>query len=234
MISNTILPSNTHTLLVSKNVVSSLWIPKWYHKKTLPVQYCHGQIFVSIAVLASVLSFRVWVFVYFIKRKIQRCVCNFLLLLNFCCVSPWTGEVLGANINRSPSAYLNNPLEERAKYNYDVDKNMSLLKFVDAEWGPVGSFSWFAVHGTSMNRTNTLISGDNKGAAARFMENWFESKKEVKGKVQEEIPITGVSIFGTAKRSMRGRSSILGTHFSLFCAKDFLKLMQNVMKSKVW
>ena len=123
----------------------------------------------------------------------------------------WPGEVLGANINRSPSAYLNNPLEERAKYNYDVDKNMSLLKFVDAEWGPVGSFSWFAVHGTSMNRTNTLISGDNKGAAARFMEDWFDSKKEVKGKVQEEIPITGVSIFGTAKRSMRGRSSILGT-----------------------
>ena len=110
---------------------------------------------------------------------------------------------------------------------------MSLLKFVDAEWGPVGSFSWFAVHGTSMNRTNTLISGDNKGAAARFMENWFESKKEAKGKVEEEIPTTDVSSFGTAKRSMRGRSSILGTHFLLFCAKDFLELMQNVMKSKV-
>ena len=36
----------------------------------------------------------------------------------------------------------------------------------------VGAFSWFPVHGTSMNNTNTLISGDNKGAAAQFMERW--------------------------------------------------------------
>lgn len=54
---------------------------------------------------------------------------------------------------------------------------MSLLKFVDSERGPVGSFSWFPVHGTSMNRTNQLISGDNKGAAARFMEDWFQRRK---------------------------------------------------------
>ncbi|KAG0608840.1 hypothetical protein M758_8G137400 [Ceratodon purpureus] len=86
------------------------------------------------------------------------------------------GEVLGANINRSPSAYLNNPANERAKYKYDVDKKMSLLKFMNSESGPVGAFSWFPVHGTSMNGTNQLISGDNKGAAARFMEDWFRRK----------------------------------------------------------
>lgn len=80
---------------------------------------------------------------------------------------------MGANINRSPSAYLNNPADERAKYTYDVDKTMVLAKFVDEEWGEVGAFNWFAVHGTSMNRTNKLISGDNKGAAARFMEDWY-------------------------------------------------------------
>ncbi|GAB4860059.1 Neutral ceramidase 1 [Ancistrocladus abbreviatus] len=84
------------------------------------------------------------------------------------------GELLDAGVNRSPSAYLNNPAEERNKYNYDVDKEMTLLKFVDDEWGPVGSFNWFATHGTSMSRTNSLISGDNKGAAARFMEDWFD------------------------------------------------------------
>lgn len=49
---------------------------------------------------------------------------------------------------------------------------MTLLKFVDKKWGPIGSFNWFATHGTSMSRTNSLISGDNKGAAARFMEDW--------------------------------------------------------------
>ncbi|GMG98297.1 hypothetical protein Nepgr_000137 [Nepenthes gracilis] len=85
------------------------------------------------------------------------------------------GELIDAGVNRSPSAYLNNPAEERDKYKYDVDKQMTLLKFVDDEWGPVGSFNWFATHGTSMSRTNSLISGDNKGAAARFMEDWFDN-----------------------------------------------------------
>ncbi|XVF55141.1 hypothetical protein PTKIN_Ptkin06aG0012500 [Pterospermum kingtungense] len=84
------------------------------------------------------------------------------------------GELLDAGINRSPSAYLNNPVDERSKYKYNVDKEMTLIKFVDGEWGPIGSFNWFATHGTSMSRTNSLISGDNKGAAARFMEDWFE------------------------------------------------------------
>ena len=77
-------------------------------------------------------------------------------------------------MNRSPSAYLNNPASERSKYKYNVDKEMTLLKFVDEEWGPVGSFNWFATHPTSMGRRNPLISGDNKGAASRFMEDWFE------------------------------------------------------------
>ncbi|PSR86146.1 Neutral ceramidase [Actinidia chinensis var. chinensis] len=85
------------------------------------------------------------------------------------------GEILDAGINRSPSAYLNNSATERSKYAFDVDKEMTLLKFVDDEWGPVGSFNWFATHGTSMSRTNSLISGDNKGAAARFMEDWFDT-----------------------------------------------------------
>ncbi|CBI30442.3 unnamed protein product, partial [Vitis vinifera] len=91
------------------------------------------------------------------------------------------GEILDASINRSPSAYLNNPVEERSKYKYDVDKEMTLIKFVDDEWGPVGSFNWFATHGTSMSRTNSLISGDNKGAAARFMEDWFEQNVFLNG-----------------------------------------------------
>uniref|UniRef100_A0A1D1XN89 Neutral ceramidase n=1 Tax=Anthurium amnicola TaxID=1678845 RepID=A0A1D1XN89_9ARAE len=91
------------------------------------------------------------------------------------------GELLDASVNRSPSAYLNNPYDERKKYNNDVDKEMTLMKFVDDEWGPVGSFNWFATHGTSMSRTNSLISGDNKGAAARFMEDWFKQKGSLEG-----------------------------------------------------
>ncbi|KAL5709273.1 ceramidase [Ranunculus cassubicifolius] len=107
------------------------------------------------------------------------------------------GELLNAGVNRSPSAYLNNPASERSKYKYNVDKDMTLLKFVDDEWGSVGSFNWFATHGTSMSRTNSLISGDNKGAAARFMEDWFEQNSTPKDAesvhsnskiISEEIP----------------------------------------------
>ncbi|KAL5557771.1 hypothetical protein UlMin_033982 [Ulmus minor] len=84
------------------------------------------------------------------------------------------GDVENAGINRSPSAYLLNPQLERAKYTRDVDTLMTLLKFVDGASGKsIGAFSWFATHGTSMSRNNKLISGDNKGAAARFFEDWF-------------------------------------------------------------
>lgn len=54
-----------------------------------------------------------------------------------------------------------------------MDKE-TLLKFVDDQWGLVGSFNWFLNHGTSMSRTKSLISGDTKAAAAQFMEDWLD------------------------------------------------------------
>lgn len=82
----------------------------------------------------------------------------------------------GAGINRSPSAYLLNPEEERARYSNNVDTEMTLIKFIDASTGKsFGAFNWFATHGTSMSRNNKLISGDNKGAASRLFEDWFAS-----------------------------------------------------------
>ncbi|XVE69646.1 hypothetical protein DITRI_Ditri10aG0006900 [Diplodiscus trichospermus] len=85
-----------------------------------------------------------------------------------------TGDVEDAGINRSPSAYLFNPPEERARYTSNVDTTMTLLKFWDIESNKsIGAFNWFATHGTSMSRDNKLISGDNKGAAGRFFEDWF-------------------------------------------------------------
>ncbi|KAH8484973.1 hypothetical protein H0E87_026657 [Populus deltoides] len=113
------------------------------------------------------------------------------------------GELLDAGVNRSPSSYLNNPAEERSKYKYDVDKEMTLIKFVDDEWGAVGSFNWFATHGTSMSRTNSLISGDNKGAAARFMEDWFEKKGHV-----ENLDSQHANKSGTAKIPRRVSSIV--------------------------
>lgn len=86
------------------------------------------------------------------------------------------GILLDANINRSPTAYRENPEEERNKYEYNVDKEMTLLRVDDEDGHGVGAFSWFPVHGTSMNNTNRLINGDNKGAASMFMEQESDGK----------------------------------------------------------
>jgi neutral ceramidase len=48
---------------------------------------------------------------------------------------------------------------------------MSLVRFEDIEGNPIGMFNWFPVHPTSMNNTNGLISGDNKGVASLLFEN---------------------------------------------------------------
>jgi neutral ceramidase len=82
------------------------------------------------------------------------------------------GTLQDANINRSPTSYLRNPQAERDQYpDGDTDKNMLLLNFVSEATGKsIGVFNWFAVHATSMNNTNTLVSGDNKGYAAYALE----------------------------------------------------------------
>ena len=48
-----------------------------------------------------------------------------------------------------------------------------MLKLTDANGKPIGMLNWYAVHGTSMNSSNRLISGDNKGYAAQVVEKKF-------------------------------------------------------------
>ncbi|CAL8468077.1 g7616 [Coccomyxa elongata] len=83
-----------------------------------------------------------------------------------------SGELLDANANRSPTSYLANPAEERARYKHNTDKEMTLLKVLDGDGRGRGAVAWFPVHCTSINNTNSLISGDNKGVASQFMEEW--------------------------------------------------------------
>ncbi|KAI8055546.1 Neutral/alkaline nonlysosomal ceramidase [Syncephalis plumigaleata] len=85
-------------------------------------------------------------------------------------VSVHVGELLDAGVNRSPSSYELNPAEERARYQHNTDKDMTLLRFNDASGKGIGQVNWFATHGTSMNNTNTMVTGDNKGyiAAVKF------------------------------------------------------------------
>lgn len=82
--------------------------------------------------------------------------------------------ILYANTNRSPSAYLANPASERARYEFNQDKDMSLLRFNDASGAARGFLSFFAVHGTSLYENNTLVSTDNKGMAAYLYESHVE------------------------------------------------------------
>ena len=92
--------------------------------------------------------------------------------------------LLDTNINRSPTAYAENPAAERALYEFDIDKEMTVLAVEDdsssssSEKVPRGVFTWFPCHGTSMNNTNQLVNGDNKGAAAQFLEKWAAKEQE--------------------------------------------------------
>ncbi len=44
-----------------------------------------------------------------------------------------SGELLDANANRSPSAYLHNPEDERARYKHNTDKIMTQLSVTNPE-----------------------------------------------------------------------------------------------------
>jgi neutral ceramidase len=95
-------------------------------------------------------------------------------------------KVFGANINRSLYAYLNNPEAERRRYNISseddgsVEKDLTLLKFTRAsDSKSIGVLTWFATHGTSVLGNNTLISGDNKGVAARLFEESVKGDEAV-------------------------------------------------------
>lgn len=92
------------------------------------------------------------------------------------------GELLDASVNRSPTAYDNNPADERARYKYDTDKEMLLLRIVDRRNEPIAMINWFPVHATSMNNTNHLISSDNKGFASLLFEKDFNPPGTLPGK----------------------------------------------------
>ncbi|KAL1940348.1 hypothetical protein VTO73DRAFT_8920 [Trametes versicolor] len=83
-------------------------------------------------------------------------------------------SVVDGNRNRSPSAYLANPAAERAQYEFDQDKDLTLLRFDDASGSARGFLSFYAVHGTSIYENNTLVSSDNKGMAAHLYEALIE------------------------------------------------------------
>lgn len=111
-------------------------------------------------------------------------------------------EIIDANINRSPFAYLANPESERENYSHDVDKTLTMLRFNSARSGKsIGVLTWFPVHGTSMLGNNTLISGDNKGVAAYLFEQEMRKSGQdyddfVAGFSQSNVGDTSPNVLG--------------------------------------
>jgi len=86
-----------------------------------------------------------------------------------------------ASINRSPTSYEANPEEEKAKYSGNLDRQMVQLSFYNDEGIALGVVNWFAVHPTSMNNTNHLISGEFTTMAGRRLRESVATMAEEEG-----------------------------------------------------
>jgi neutral ceramidase len=92
--------------------------------------------------------------------------------------------LMDTNRNRSPTAYLANPADERAMYQFDQDKDFTLVNFKGTDGSSRGFLGFFAVHGTSIYENNTLVSSDNKGYAAFLAENAHAAAGQFPGKTK--------------------------------------------------
>jgi neutral ceramidase len=110
--------------------------------------------------------------------------------------------------NRAVDAYNRNtdvtPVEERDRH-LAIDRTMRLLRFDASDGHAIGSANWFAVHGTSIHSDNTAIHSDNKGYAARF--------------VEEESPAPGAAIAGFGQ----GASGDVTPNFRRYPDRPFLR-----------
>ncbi|XP_026489460.2 neutral ceramidase-like [Vanessa tameamea] len=79
-------------------------------------------------------------------------------------------RVTNAQMNRSPFSYEQNPPEERARYDKNIDDELTQVRIVKSDGNLHGVMNWFSVHATSMNMSNHLVSSDNLGYAALKLE----------------------------------------------------------------
>ncbi len=75
---------------------------------------------------------------------------------------------------RSIKAYLQNPEAkniDKDSLHLGIDREMTLLKFVNQSSTLKGAINWFGIHPTSLPNTNTKVCSDNKGYAAQYLED---------------------------------------------------------------
>jgi hypothetical protein len=88
---------------------------------------------------------------------------------------------------------------------------MVQLKFVSvADGEPIGVINWYAVHLTSMNKTNQYISSDNKGYAGLLFEAEINGPDIMPGKVRHYFAFSNVfnSIISNSRASVMNAGSV--------------------------
>lgn len=78
--------------------------------------------------------------------------------------------------NRSLPAYNQNPDVEKladTQTHLAMERQMNMLRFDTADGKPLGQANFFGVHTTSLPNNRLKISGDNKGWASHYFEEYF-------------------------------------------------------------
>lgn len=80
-----------------------------------------------------------------------------------------------------------NELISIRRYRDNVDKILTQIQFYKKEDNkPLGVINWFAIHPTSMNNTNHLVSSDNIGYASILFERIMNNDSLI-GKVRSDV-----------------------------------------------
>lgn len=80
-----------------------------------------------------------------------------------------------------------NELISICRYRDNVDKILTQIQFYKEEDNkPLGVINWFAIHPTSMNNTNHLVSSDNIGYASILFERIMNNDSLI-GKVRSDV-----------------------------------------------
>jgi hypothetical protein len=86
---------------------------------------------------------------------------------------------------------------------------------------PMGVINWFAVHPTSMNNTNHLISGDNKGLASQLMEKNVNPIGQLTGTVSISKSLSEALLFAEHGENMLCTKIVLNVRKN-FCTQHVL------------
>jgi len=79
------------------------------------------------------------------------------------------GEVENGNSNRSPASHLNNI--DKDPYPFNTDHEITVLKFESLDGkNEIGIINFYPLHAVSLNSSNLLVAGDNKGYASYLFE----------------------------------------------------------------